>query len=341
MSIKPFTQIVDEESKDTEKEIVEPFISEPHGGMEVNNKIYNNHIKEKKGFIKKIAIFFSSVKGLITTTIIFIIITIILDTIRNIQTLYNTTSILDIIYLSLVILLSTVFILFSYKNYKEIKILKQAKTIQEFYLIQKANPSKKIIPTTIKLLDKYTLQSKDKYLIKTIALLKESINNSHNYKEIYKSLDEDILRIIDIKAKHMIKTASLQAGISTAISPLASLDALIIIWRSFLLTKNIALLYGYKPNIISTIIILKRGSFNVFFAGISELAIEYANETMHNSILSKISTSSSQGIANAVLLARLGYGVMKVCRPLALNEKRDSFMKSIYKSLKKSLLEEK
>ncbi len=115
---------------------------------------------------------------------------------------------------------------------------------------------------------------------------------------------------------------------------MALLDAGIIIWRSFLLTKDVAKLYGFKPGWLSTIVLLKQGAFNIFFAGAAELASEYANEAAGSSITSKISTSAGQGITNGILLARLGYGVMEACRPLPIRTKRDSFINAIYKSIK-------
>ncbi len=343
MSIKPFSQKV-KEKESSQKEEIKPFTSQPDGGVEIENILDKNNkteINEKMNFIQKSINFLGSINGIFTAFLTFLFIAIIVNAIQNIQLLYQSKSFLDIFYLVGLILLLSALVLFSYKNYKEIKALKNAKKIQNFYKLQKENPTKKIIPMSKKLLDTLSLQCSDKKLLIKIEVLQTSINNSHNYKEMYNDIDKEILTIIDTQAKKKIKNASIQAAISTAISPLALLDALIIIWRSFLLTKDIAVLYGYKPSIYSTIVLLKRGAFNVFFAGATELIQEYANETMHNSLLTKISSSASQGVVNGVLLARLGYGVLKACRPLPLEAKRESFMRSIYNSLKSTLLKSK
>ena len=113
---------------------------------------------------------------------------------------------------------------------------------------------------------------------------------------------------------------------------MALLDGAIIIWRAVLLTKDIAKLYGFKPSWLGTIILLKHGAFNVFFATTTELATEYINDIAHSSLLSKISLSATEGLTNGILLARLGYGVMQACRPLPLKVKRASLIQSFYAS---------
>ena len=340
MSIKPFSQKVQEDTPQI-KEPLKPFIAEPKGGVEMqesNIELSQTQLKEKRNFLQKSIGFLGSFSGIVVTLITFLFIAISVDALQNLQSLYQSKSLLDMVYLIGLTLLTLSLGLFSYKNYQEIKALKNAQKIQDFYTLQKENPNKKIIPMTRKLLDKYAKNYNNAKILAKIELLQNSINNSHDYHEIYNDLDKEILSLIDTKAKEKIKNAAIQAAISTAISPLALLDAMIIIWRSFLLTKDIAILYGYKPNIYSTIVLLKRGAFNVFFAGATELAQEYANETMHNSLVAKVSSSESQGIVNGVLMARLGYGVLKACRPLPLTVKRESFMGSIYKALKNTLL---
>ncbi len=73
------------------------------------------------------------------------------------------------------------------------------------------------------------------------------------------------------------------------------------------------------------------------FAGVAELATDLTNEMAGSTVLAKVSQSAGQGIANGLLLARLGYGVMEACRPIESDEKRGSFVKSIMGSIFDSL----
>jgi len=341
MNIKPFSEIVSDEKKTDDTTVVKPFIDNAVGGKEIDETDTDkkeSHTEEN--LLKKIVNFLSSAQGFFSVFIIFILVAVCVDAIQTIQALYQSTSALDAIYLLSLIALGATLSIITYKNYQQIKTIKSAKKIQEFFTLQKANPNKEIVPATLKLLATFTL-SKNENLQQKVQLLQSRISNSHDYKEIYRDLDEEVLNIIDIQVQNKIKAASTQAAISTAISPLALLDGGIIIWRSVVLTREIALLYGFKPGLLSTLILLKHGAFNVFFAGVAELASEYINDIAETSLISKISTSATQGLSNAILLARLGFGVMEACRPLPLKVKRGSFIKGVYLSIKNLLFDSK
>ncbi len=333
MSIKPFSKVLDAEDLEQQKK-VEPFTDEAKGGKEVKFYTENMLSNTKENFILKTINFLGSLKGVLGVSILFTFIVVVLDAVKTLQDLYLSNSIIDGIYLFALLFLSFSLFLSSYKYYKEIKKIKSVKKIKKFYTNQQLKPTKDILKPTLKLLSKYTL-SEDKALKLQAKTLQASISSSQDYVQIYKDLDDKVISIIDAKVKSKIKIASTQAAISTAISPLVLLDSAIIIWRSFLLTKEIATLYGYRPGFFTTSLLLKDGAFNVFFAGVAELGSEYLNSATESSIVSKVSFSAGQGVTNGILLARLGYGVMNACRPLPSKTKRESFLKGIYATIKK------
>jgi putative membrane protein len=337
MNVKPFSEIVSD-TKEKEQEPIKPFIDNARGGREFKEVSIGTQFSnvKKETLLLKTIHFLGSFFGVISVIAGFILVAILVDALQTIELLVTSGSFLDTFYLIALIVLLTSLTIVSYQNYAQIKSLKSVKKIQEFFVQQKANPSKEIIPVTLSLLNNYT-KSDDVKLQQKAELLQSRISSSHEYKEIYKELDEDVVNEIDIQVQARIKTASLQAAISTAISPLAVVDLGIILWRSLRLTKEIAQLYGYKPGWIATVILLKKGAFNVFFAGATELAIEYTHDLTEASIISKISTSAAQGLSNGILLARLGFGIMQACRPLPMRAKRESFIKGIYHSIKELL----
>ncbi len=329
MSPKPFSEVV--KNKEQSHDILKPFVDEATGGVELKDEISLS--PKNISLFQKSITFLSSLGGLLTIATAFILIAVIVNATQTIQQLLLSNSLLDTIYLIALTLLATSLTIVTFKIISQIKQLKDAKKEQDFFIKQKNYPDKELIVATQRLLKNYELHSNQE-IRGRVSSLQESIKSSHEYSNIYKSLDETVMHSIDLLAQEKIKTASLQATISTAISPLALLDVIILIWRSFLLTKEIAKLYGFKPGWISTLSLLKQGSFNIFFAGAVELASEYANDIAGHSLSAKVSTSAGQGVANGILLARLGYGVMKACRPLPLQSKRGSFMKGIYSSIK-------
>ncbi len=230
------------------------------------------------------------------------------------------------------VILLTVLILNIVSNIKQLRFIKSAEQIKTDFQKQRENPTKDIIPLANTLLQ-HLEKNPDEQLQKGVSVIRDELNSSQIYKEIYYDLDKTLLPILDKKAKQIIHNASVQGALSTAISPIPLFDMVLIIWRSMLLTKEIASLYGFRPGRLTTFFLLKQGILNVAFAGISELATEATNEMAGTSILSKVSKSAGQGIANGVLLARLGYGVMEACRPIDFSEGRTGFVNSIFKSM--------
>ena len=334
MSIKPFSEVVNDTSLTEEK--IRPFVDSAKGGVEVEISTFD---EQEKVVIKAVG-FLGSIQGLFSAFILFITVVLIVDALQTMQGLYESSSVLDTVYLLALILLLSTLVLVTYKNYREIMMLKSATRHQQAFSEQKETPTKKIVPMTLELLKRY--DTKENVRLKQQSdILRERISSSHDYKAIYKELDEEVLELIDIKVQEHIKTASAQAALSTAISPLALLDAGIVIWRSVRLTKEIAVLYGFKPGWIATVVLMKKGAFSVFFAGATELAVEYVNAASESTVVSKISLSAGQGISNGVLLARLGYGVMSACRPLPMRVKRQSFVISIISSIKDTITDSK
>jgi len=333
MNTKPFSEVV--KQTQSSEEILKPFVDEATGGVEVQQTSTLNI--EKIGLFQKTINFFSSLGGLLTVAMLFILVAVVIDAIKTLQELLVSNSVLDTIYLIALSILAMSLLIVTFKIIRQIKGLKDAKNEQDFFKKQKENPDKQLIDAANNLLKNYETHSNEA-VSKRAQKLKEEIKSSHEYGTIYKELDESVLASIDILAQKKIKSASIQASISTAISPLALLDVLILIWRSFLLTKEIAQLYGFKPGWVTTLSLLKQGSFNIFFAGAVELASEYANEVAGHSLTAKVSTSAGQGMANGILLARLGYGVIKACRPLPLQSRRSSFIKGVYSSIKELIL---
>ncbi len=338
MSIKPFSEVVEE--RNVEEHNLPPFVDKAKGGIAAEEAYFTQETMLKQESLVAQAIsFLGSLRGVVVMFVLFTITVLFVDAIATTQDLLNSGSVLDIMYLSALLLLLSALSIVTYKNYKQIMMLKSATKHQEAFIQQKDEPNREIVPMTLELLSRY--EHGDVAFRQKADILRERISSSHDYKAIYNELDEVVLEVIDVQVQKQIKTASAQAALSTAISPLALLDAGIVIWRGVRLTKEIAQLYGFKPGWISTIILLKKGAFTIFFVGATELAVEYVNAASESTVVSKISLSAGQGISNGILLARIGYGVMSACRPLPMRVKRQSFVVSIISSIKDTITNSK
>jgi len=338
MSIKPFSEVVEEDI--TPKDLITPFVDKPSGGTNVEATYLDNvTISQQEGFVLKAISFLGSFRGVMMLTLLFFMTVLVLDMVATLQDLLSSGSVLDIIYLVALVLLLSALSIATYKNYKQIMMLKSATRHQQSFCKEKEHPSKKIVPMTLALLSRFSTENVA--FDAKANVLRERISSSHDYSAIYKELDEEVLDVIDQEVQSRIKVASAQAALSTAISPLALLDALIVIWRGVRLSKEIATLYGFKPGWISTIILLKQGAYTIFFVGAAELATEYVNAATESTVVSKLSLSAGEGMSNGILLARIGYGVMAACRPLPMRVKRGSFITSMVSSIKDTMSQSK
>lgn len=335
MSIKPFSEVV-RDNGTKEKEPVRPFVDNAEGGKTIDETSgitdEETPVQSLTWFNKTLR-FLGSAQAFLGALALFILTALFVNTVHNTQALLTSGSLLDLLYLIALVILSATLGIAAFTHYRQIMMLKNVQKIQQAFRRQKAQPDKEIVPLTLALLNSHAFASSENIRQHT-ALLQERIRASHDYKAIYTELDESVLCIIDANVHDRIKKASTQAALSTAISPLALLDAGIIIWRSLLLTKEIATLYGFKPGWYACVVLLKRGALNVLFAATSELALELIQESGETVLISQLSSAAAQGAANGILLARLGYGVMEACRPLPLRIKRKSFLKSILQSIK-------
>jgi len=93
---------------------------------------------------------------------------------------------------------------------------------------------------------------------------------------------------------------------------------------------------SFRPGGLTAIILLKQGVINVIFAGASEFVLDLTNDIVGATVMNTISKATGQGMANGILLARLGYGVLDACRPIKSSGNKESLIKLIMTSLTSS-----
>lgn len=328
MSIKPYKNELEEEIPQT----IKPFKQESSDTLDTSLEF----LETKEVTMKKNVSFIGSIGSVFLGIFLFLFLAVLANTLSTIQDILVSKSLADYIYLGGISLLFIILLFFALKNIKEFLALQQINTIKDDFKKQKNSPNANIIPLAHFIINKYE-KDDNKTLKSAINALKEELNSSLIYQNIYDSIDTNILGSIDKLAKKSIHKASIQGALATAISPVPIVDMALVLWRSATLTKEIASLYGFKPGLTTTLILLKRGLINIMFAGISELANEFANQATSSSFLAKASRSLGQGAINGILIARLGYGVLEACRPIESNQGKTSFFKMLFNSIKEAL----
>ncbi len=128
---------------------------------------------------------------------------------------------------------------------------------------------------------------------------------------------EPLLAPLDEKAERLIHQEALGVGLGTAISPNGTLDAFVVCWRSIQMSSRLAVLYYGRPG--------PRGTLRILIdVAVASAAASYLQHVGHSlgglvarsigGIAGVVAGPATQGITNALVMARLGYLVQRRCR---------------------------
>ncbi len=159
--------------------------------------------------------------------------------------------------------------------------------------------------------------------------------------EVIERIDEKLLQPLDTLAREVIVKYANQTALSTAISPVALIDAILILSRSHVMVHDIAKVYGYRPNLLGEISLFKKVFVTLAFASVTDILANHSHDILGTSLLSKLSVHGAQGVANGILIARVGIGTIKSCRPLHYKERNEGFLKSLSKVIVNALFSKK
>jgi putative membrane protein len=127
-------------------------------------------------------------------------------------------------------------------------------------------------------------------------------------RQVMKELDEQALRIV-------IKRAN-ETALLVAISPNPLLSTILTFWRSQMMVREVAIIYGGRPGFWGMLSLFGLVLQNLIYADVSEMLAESVAETFGGSVLSLFSAQAAQGLGASLLTARLGLHAIHSCRPL-------------------------
>jgi putative membrane protein len=128
--------------------------------------------------------------------------------------------------------------------------------------------------------------------------------------------ERTVLAPVDRRAYRLVLEASRDIGLLTALAPVALLDSLLVLWRTLIMLRGVARLYGMAPGALASLTLLKRCLRNAALAGLVDVVAQTAVEHVGASLLALLSARAGQGAGNALLAARLGVEAMRQSRPL-------------------------
>ena len=149
----------------------------------------------------------------------------------------------------------------------------------------------------------------------------EALNGQHSDSELLQLYSRVVLTKVDEKAMTEIAKFSTEAVVLVALSPVALIDMLIMLWRNLRMINKVAGLYGLKLGYWSRIKLIKQVFVNMVYAGASELVADFGAEMIGADLLGKLSGRLAQGLGAGMLTARLGIKTMQLCRPIPFDDK--------------------
>lgn len=162
----------------------------------------------------------------------------------------------------------------------------------------------------------------------------DTLPDYSNDREVIAHIDRAFLQPLDKEALRRISSFSLQTGAAVAVSPWASLDMLLSLWRSIKMIDDVAQVYGLRPSLANRYRLLRLVIHQLAFVGASEIVIDQLVDEFGSSTLTSIASARvGQGLGAGIYTARIGIAAMKVSRPIEFSKDNQPKTKSIIRPM--------
>ncbi len=161
--------------------------------------------------------------------------------------------------------------------------------------------------------------------------------SEHDQSELLQLYSKVMLTKVDQRAMAEIVKFSSEAVVMVALSPIALLDMLLILWRNLRMVNKVSSIYGIQLGYWGRLKLMRMIFTHMIYAGTSELAVDFSAQVLGADLLTKFSTRLAQGAGAGMLTIRLGLMVMKLSRPIPFQQqapKISDMSKLVLKQLK-------
>lgn len=168
---------------------------------------------------------------------------------------------------------------------------------------------------------------------RAVAEFRARASDALNDAEQLVLFERQVVAPIDRAAYRLVMEGSRDIGILTALAPTGLLDGVLVLWRTSVMMRQIARLYGVAPGPAATLMLLRRCFRNAALAGLADIVAHAAVEHVGASLLAMLSARAGQGAGNALLAARLGLAAVRECRPLPFITERPPRLAELRKAI--------
>lgn len=170
---------------------------------------------------------------------------------------------------------------------------------------------------------------------------KNQVATHHSDKEIMSLYANSLLITQDNQAKKLINRFATESALLVALSPIALVDMMAVLWRGTKLIEQIGKIYGIGFGYASRIKLYRMLIKQVMFVGSAELISDLAATALSAELLGKLSGRAAQGLSAGIFTARIGYKAMELSRPLPRLENKRNLLKSTVQNIASKIISRK
>ena len=170
---------------------------------------------------------------------------------------------------------------------------------------------------------------------------KNQVATHHSDKEIMSLYANSLLITQDNQAKKLINRFATESALLVALSPIALVDMMAVLWRGTKLIEQIGRIYGIGFGYASRIKLYRMLIKQVMFVGSAELVSDLAATALSAELLGKLSGRAAQGVSAGIFTARIGYKAMELSRPLPRLENKRSLLKGTVQGIASKIMTRK
>ncbi len=119
------------------------------------------------------------------------------------------------------------------------------------------------------------------------------------------------------RATGCVRAAVVQTAAISAASPSRAFDTFAFLVIAARMARNIAGVYGLKPSLSASLLLVKRAIFDTTLLLSTEVAADTALKLVGNSLVAKVLNEAAGAAVSANRMAALGRRMIRICDPLA------------------------
>jgi putative membrane protein len=162
----------------------------------------------------------------------------------------------------------------------------------------------------------YADQPQAELLTPCVQRLPDYLNDG----EVVARISEDFYKQLDKQAINVIERTSISSAAMIAVSQLAVVDSLLVVWKTLKMINQINMIYGVRLNRLAQWRLNLRVAKIALGSYASQAGISFFSEQVGIGLGGKILGSVAQGFGVGLYQARIGISAMQQIRPIAFNQ---------------------